>query len=62
MQVPPVPGDELTPESAARAARRHKHREYDNMAASRSSMGHKPNQLYMKPGGYVDQGSTRKNA
>jgi hypothetical protein len=62
VQVPPVREDELTPDSAARAARRHKRREYDNVAASRSSLGQKPNQVHVKPGGYVDQGSAGKNA
>jgi hypothetical protein len=50
MQVPTVQEEELTPNSAARAARRHKRREYDNVAASRSSMAHKSNQLDVKPG------------
>jgi hypothetical protein len=62
MQVPMVQEGELTPDNTARVARRHKRREYDNVAANRSSMGHKPNQLDVKPGGYVDQGSAGKNA
>jgi hypothetical protein len=62
MQVPAVQEEELTPNSAARAAMCHKCREYDNVAASRSSMGYKPNQLDVKSGGYVDQGSARENA
>jgi hypothetical protein len=62
MQVPTPPNDHVTLESAARSARRHRYREYDNIAASRSSVGHKPNQLHIKPGGYIDQGSTAKIA
>jgi hypothetical protein len=55
-------GEQVTPDSTARASRRHKRREYDSMAASRSNTGHKPNQLHVKPGGYVDQASEAKNA
>jgi coenzyme F420-reducing hydrogenase gamma subunit len=54
--------EQVTPDSAARAGRRHKRKEYESMAASRSNTGHKPNQLHVKPGGYVDQASKAKNA
>lgn len=62
MQFPPPAAEQVTPESAARAGRRQKRKEYDNMAASRSNAGKKPNQLDMKAGGFVDQGSDAKNA
>jgi hypothetical protein len=32
------------------------------MATSRSNTGHKPNQLHVKPGDYVNQASEAKNA
>jgi hypothetical protein len=62
MQIPTPLNDHVTLESAARLARRHRRREYDNVAASRSNVGHKSNQLHIKLGGYVDQGSAVKNA
>jgi hypothetical protein len=62
MPVGGPPGEQVTPDSAARAGRRHKRKEYESMAASRSNTGHKPNQLHMKPRGYVDQASEAKNA
>ena len=49
-------------ESAARVGRRHKQKQYDDMATSRSNARHKPNQLHMKSSGFVDQGSDAKNA
>ena len=62
MQVGGAPTEQVTPESAARVDRCQKRREYDTMTASRTYMGHKPNQLDVKPGGYVDQASAAKNA
>jgi hypothetical protein len=62
MQVPAPPAEQVISESAARAGRQHKGKEYDNMATSRTSAGHKPNQLHVKPVGYVDHGSDTKNA
>jgi hypothetical protein len=62
MQVPTPLDDHVTPESAARSAKRHRRREYNNVAASRSNVGHMPNQLHIKLGGYVDQSSAAKNA
>ena len=62
MQVGGAPVEEVTPGSAARIERRHKCREYESMAASRTNMGHKPNQLDVKPRGYVDPMNGAKNA
>jgi hypothetical protein len=62
MLVEGPPGEQVTPNSAARVGRHHQRREYKNMAASRSNTGHKPNQLHVKPGGYIDQASEAKNA
>jgi hypothetical protein len=62
MQVLVPHDNNVKPESAARAGRRHKRREYENATANRSIVEHKPNQLHIKLGGYVDQGSEAKNA
>jgi hypothetical protein len=62
MQVGGAPTEQVSPDSAARVDRRQKRREYDTMAASRTSMGCKPNQLDVKPGGYIDQASPAKSA
>jgi hypothetical protein len=48
--------------SAARAARRHKCKLYDNGRSDRSSTGKKPHQLQVKNGGEIDAGSDGKNA
>lgn len=62
MQVGGAPVEQITPDTAARTDRRHKRREYDNLAASRTNMGRKPNQVDVKTGGYVDPASGGKNA
>jgi hypothetical protein len=54
MQVPPSLEEHVTPKSAARAGKRHKRRKYKNVVASKSSVGHKPNQLHVKLRGNVD--------
>jgi hypothetical protein len=56
IQVPVVHEEELTLDSVARAATYHKRWEYDNVVANKSSMGHKPNQLDVKPGGICGPG------
>ena len=61
MQVRGTSTKQVTPDSAAKTNRCHKCREYKSMAASKTNMGCKPNQLYMKPRGYIDPASVAKN-
>jgi hypothetical protein len=49
-------------ESVDRANRRHKRREYEAAAVSKTTGGHKPNKLRVKEGGYIDGGCSGKNA
>jgi hypothetical protein len=51
----PQGGDEIVGrETAARASRHLKRKEYDTVALSRSASGHKPNKLRVKKGGDID--------
>jgi hypothetical protein len=52
----------VTPESAARACRRHKHNEYDSSIFERDSVGMKSQQVKVTAGGDVDTSSEGKNA
>jgi hypothetical protein len=49
-------------DNVARASWRHKRKEYDVTAASRTTSGHKPNTLRIKEGGDIDGGCSGKNA
>jgi hypothetical protein len=49
-------------ESVDRANRRHKCREYEAAAVSRTTGAHKPNKLRVKEGGDIDGGCLGKNA
>jgi hypothetical protein len=52
----------VLPDSAARVARRHKYKVYDNGRKDRSATGKKPHQLQVKNGGEIDAVSEGKNA
>jgi hypothetical protein len=56
------PSLEVMPESAARASRRQKCKEYDSGVTVRDAVGQKPQQVRVKPGGDIDAASEGKNA
>jgi hypothetical protein len=52
----------VTPESAARACRRHKHNKYDSSVSKKGSAGMKRQQVRVTTGGDIDTSSEGKNA
>jgi hypothetical protein len=61
MFMPHIADTEARQNSAARAIRQQKRKDYDAVATNRTTRGHKPHILRVKDGGDIDGGCTSKN-